>query len=791
MKKIAIILGAFIALALAVVVIVPMVVDVDHYRPEILRVANEKMNGKLELGRLKLSLWGSIRVEVDGLSLTDGKGTKVLSVKDAFVGIPWSSIFGGSPLLTFNMVEPEVRVVKNAAGKMNVLTLVKDAGETPASPVGAGGSASGAGSGKKSASELKLPAIVTNARLGVDIRKALFSYRDEATKSETAMKDLNFRVKDLSLSRTTEVEVSGLFQSAAEKLFKISGPFRISLHANPRVSGGDFKGLTAEVDADFGDIEVQAASLFYKKKGMKAEAKGALEITKDQLTISKLVTKFFNAEIEMSGKVANLQADPSVDFVLKSNTIALGPWNELIPMLKDYSLSGAASFDAKANGPTAKMQYGADLVVKDLRAKSPFLKAEPILNASLKITTDKIERLLVTLKAPGNDLTIDGSVVSLSQPKVDIKVTSASLDLDQLVSLPPIAPSGEAKGGAPAGGGATTGAAKVPEENFDAMLDPLRKNEVARAMTLVGGMSFRLIQFYGVKMTDFTAKVSMKNLGFSVDSANLKIWDGSVGLKAQSNLAPKTPTYSFSSSVMNLDLQKAVTSQLQFFKNTVLGKASLKIEGSGSSFNPESAKKNLNAKGSMKVLDAEFASIDVGKMASEAINKALEKVGDKIPGAKGKSIKALPERSSKYEFIGSDFTIAGGRFSAPNFTAKAMKGQGLDLRGSTEVGMIDQELKADWEIIDTYNLTKARDVGFEVAGVNIPSALADGANPVVIPISVACKVSAPCPSYGKVPEHFVKVALGNTKKGATEAAKQKVEEKVKDVGKQLLKGLFR
>lgn len=190
------------------------------------------------------------------------------------------------------------------------------------------------------------------------------------------------------------------------------------------------------------------------------------------------------------------------------------------------------------------------------------------------------------------------------------------------------------------------------------------------------------------------------------------------------------------------------------------------------------------------MVDATFQSIDIAKMAGEAINKALEKVGDKIPAAKGKTVKIPSGISSKYEFIASDFTIAGGHFVAPNFTAKAMKDQGLDLKGSTDVGLIDQELKADWEIIDAYNLTKARDIGFEVSGVKVDNVLAEGSGPVVLPVSVACKYTAPCPSYGKVPEHFLKVAMGNVKKGAVQAVKTQGVEKAKEVGKKLLQGLF-
>ncbi len=780
MKKLLIVLASLGVLFLAAIIIVPMVVDVDQYRPQILKAANEKMNGKLELGKLKLSLWGSIRIEIGGLDLSDAKNTKVVSVKDAFVAIPWSSIFGGSPLLTFYMKDPEVRVLKDAAGKMNVMTLAKSA---PAGTPAEAGKPTGAAPG-----EMKLPSIVTNARIGVDIQNALLYFKDESTKSETVTKNLNLRVKDLSLSRKTEVEISGQFESAAEKVFKIAGPFKITLNADPRVEGGEFKGLTADLDANFDDLEIQAASAFYKKKGMNAGIKGALEVTKDQLTISKFVAKFFNAEITVSGKVTGIQTEPTVDVSVVSNAISLAPWNELIPMLKDYSLSGTASFDAKANGPAAKMQYAADLNVKDLKAKSPMLKAEPVVNVSVKVVTDKVEKLLATMKAPGNDLTIDGSVVSFTQPKIDLKVTSSGMDLDQLVNFPPVgsAPTGEkaAAGSGSAGGG------KAASEDLDAMLDPLRKNEVAKAMSLVANVNLKSMQVYGVKMTDLTTKFSMRNLVASIDSANVKMWDGTVAMKGQTAMLPKTPTYSFASTVVGLDMQKALTSQFQMFKNTLLGKVNFKIDGNGASYNPETAKKNLSAKGSMKVTDASFQTIDIGKMASDAINKALEKVGDKIPGAKGKGIKSLPSISSKYEFIASDFTISGGHFNAPNFNAKVMKDQGLDLKGNTDVGLIDQELKADWDIIDTYNLTKARDIGFEISGVKVENALAEGSNPVVIPVTVACKYTSPCPSYLKVPEHFVKIAMGNVKKGAMNAAKTQGIEKAKDVGQKLLKGLF-
>jgi hypothetical protein len=778
MKKIIIVLSGFFVLFLAAIVVIPMVVDVDQYRPKILEKANAKLNGKLELGRLELSLWGTIRVKIEGLDLSGPKGEKVIAVKDAFVTLPWMSIFTGSPVLTFNMRDPEVLVLKDAQGKINVLNLMKEESSTDSGSTG-----------EASEGSADLPSFVTNARLGMDIRKALFSYKDEAAKSETSLRDLNLKVHDLSLSRPADIELSGLFSSQAEDLFKVSGPFKVSMHSVPSVERGEFQGVSGDVKGDFSGIEIRAADLFHKRKGDTATVSGSLSVTKDVLSFSKLEAKFFNAEVSAEGRVTDLQGDPKVDFSLKSNPIALAPWNALVPMLKEYSLSGTADFSARANGPAAKLQYTADLNVKDLKAKSPMLKAEPVMNVTVKAVTDKIEVFTATMKAPRNELSIDGSLVSFEKPKVDLRIRSPGMDLDELLVLP----EEPAKGAGAAGGGSNTKTAA--SEDYDAMLEPLRSNEIARATIAAATVDIKSIKFMDVALTEIIAKLSLRNLVMSIDSATAKLWDGAIGVKGSSAMALKVPTYRFEGSVSGLDLQRAVTSKMALFKDTVLGRVEMKIAGNGSSYNPDRAMQALSAKGSFKITNAVFQSIDVSKMVTEAVNKALEKVGDKIPGAKGKSIKPLPEGTSRYEFMASDFSIASGRFFLPNFNAKAMPKSGLDIRGSTEIGLLDEELKADWEIIDTHDMTKATQVGFEVAGVRIDNALAERGKPVTIPISIGCKYTAPCPSYGKVPEHFVKVATGNAKKGATaavkEKAKEEVQEKAKDAGKKLLKGIFR
>ena len=62
-RRIGLLLGLFAIIFVGAALIVPLVVDVDKYRPQIQEATNQKINGSLELGKLKLSLWGQIRIE--------------------------------------------------------------------------------------------------------------------------------------------------------------------------------------------------------------------------------------------------------------------------------------------------------------------------------------------------------------------------------------------------------------------------------------------------------------------------------------------------------------------------------------------------------------------------------------------------------------------------------------------------------------------------------------------------------------------------------------------------------
>lgn len=771
MKKLLIALGVVLGLLVVAAIVVPLVVDVDKYRPQIVSAADQQLNGKLELGKLALSLWGQVRVEVGGVKLTDAHGAEVFAVKDAYFHIPFSSLLSGSPELTFKANNPVLNVIKDRAGKLNVMSLMK-----PTAPV-AGTTTAGQPTSTTNAtptsSEVKLPGIAARARIGIELKNALLQYKDELTQLNSKTENLNVKLKDISLSHPTEILVSADLNTTLGKTFALKGPVKLSGEATPTMTGGQLDHVKLTAQLDMNNVEMSSPGVFEKKKGMDCNAALSITASPKEVKIEQFRAKFFNLEANMTGTITNLTladpklpANPSVALNLKSNEVNFKPWVELVSMLKEYDLGGTASFYAAINGPSDKLGYSAHLKINALTAKAPNLKTQPKFDGVVDVQTDQISNLELTMQAPGNDLHVKGKMVSFTKPNGTFNVTSSGLDLDQLIDFPK--PTSAAKGaaseGAPAGTGAGTQAGSgkaAPASDLDALVEPIRSNKMLADSSIAIPFNIKFIKAENVRLTDLSGKMYLASLGAGLENFSMGVYGGAIKASLASDLRPKAPTYKFSALVDHLDIAQAVESQMALFKNTILGKAHFEMNGAGASFNTESAMANLNARGAMKVADATFTAIDVAKMTSEGINKSIDKIGDKIPQAKNYHLKGAPSGASKYDLISSDFTIAGGKFSAPNFVAKANPNHGMDLKGNVTLGLKDKSLDTNWEVVDTYNLTGAKDISVPIGGMQVPHILAEGNGPVKFPIHIGGTAAQPVYSYDSVTEALAKVATGN------------------------------
>ncbi len=787
MKKLLKILGGLVGVLLLIILTAPFFVNVDQFRPKIIQVANENINGSIELGKLSLSLWGKIHVAVDGLKVLDKEKNQVVAVKDASFDTSYFSIFAGSPLLTLSLNQPEITVLKSKDGKMNVMSLMKEttAAGSPGQPIAGTTTATST----PSAAKADLPAMLVNAHFGISIVNAKLIYKDQAMALSNTIDNLNVRVKDFSLTRKTELEIWADLKTQMGSDLKVEGPLKLTADLTPDVSGGEFKSASVNATFSADDLVIEKGTLFSKKKGVPANFKFSASLDQLSMKLKEAVLKFFNAEIMVSGAFDKV-AGANMHFGTKP--VDLKPWSELVSMLATYELEGKLSLDGDVKGKPEAIAYNAKLKIDNFSAKGPNLKAKPIINGVVEVTTDKIDRFLIQLQGPGNDLTIGGKLVSFSKPQITFDVKSPKgLDLDQWIEFPKTeAPAAAKKEEAKTEGAKSGSSAPAAANDLDAMLDPLRKNEMARAMSVDGVVSIAFIKAKGIRIDDIAAKLQLKNLIAAVTGFKMKMYDGTIGAGFTMDMKPKEPQYNFNSNVSGFDLQKAVESSMPSLKNTVIGKLNFSAQGGGASFNAEPAKRHLQMKGEFKLLNAQFKGVDIAKMANDAINGSIGKIGDKVPFLKGKNIHVSPSVDSRYDSITGHFTINNGMLDAPDFMATASAKRGIDLKGATKLGLIDESLDAKWELIDTQRVTGADQLTVNVSGKDIKNFLAKSEkDPVIIPVTVGCKWTAPCPSYTAAPEYLAGVAAGRLSHVAQDVVKSKALDAVqKAIGNQPLPG---
>ena len=583
---------------------------------------------------------------------------------------------------------------------------------------------------------------------------------------KTEVDRLDWHVYDLGLTRPVRTELRGEIEGRFGKTIQMEGPLVLKATAEPAGAPGQWESVRARVEANANDVRLEVPGTFTKTAGDAARIELDVDLSPQELKVTRLELALLNVLASGQAVMSKASGGSAVRASLTSKPIDLKPWSKWVPMLKEYDLGGSMAFEAKVEGPVEKVNYRAALRLKGVTAKAPKLKGQPRIEGECLVSNDAVEKLSFTMTSPGADLRISGKVASFTRPRFELDIQSKGLDLDQMLpseaSAPQASPPSTA---AVAGSGKATapGSAGSSETDLDASVDPIRKNPIlAQASGIVRAQFDHIIQS-GVRAERVAATLTYREKVFAVEKFTLGIWKGKVGFSFKTDLGPKAPTYAFSAKVEDLDMKSAVESQYALFKNTLLGRAAFEVNGTGASFNTLAAKRNLRMKGKAQVLDPVFQTIDLAKVASDAINGAIAKAAASVPQLQGKQLNPIPGNQTRYEYFGGDFEASDGVFRMPNFQARSAAGQGLDLNGNLSLGLVDRKLDATANVIDVHNLTHGRDLSTEVNGCRVEHLIAEGNGPVRIPIHVGCTLASPCVDSAGAATHFARVAGDNVR----------------------------
>lgn len=144
-KKILIAIGVVIVVLLVAAIALPMMIDVNKFRPTLETQISAALGRKVSIGNISLSILSG-GATIDDLSIGDdpafGKNP-FLTAKELSVGVHiLPLIFSRSlEVSSFKIVEPQVTMLRNAEGQWNFATLGAGGGKSSSSSGSSGGAA--------------------------------------------------------------------------------------------------------------------------------------------------------------------------------------------------------------------------------------------------------------------------------------------------------------------------------------------------------------------------------------------------------------------------------------------------------------------------------------------------------------------------------------------------------------------------------------------------------------------------------------------------------------------------
>lgn len=776
--------GCIFILLIGVLLVVPLFVDVDHYRPQLEQMVNSKINGKLSLGRLRLTLLGKVAVTIDKAHLQDLSQKNLVSVENAELSLPLLTLLKGKPALRVSLSQPEVSLERSEKGQWNTLSLLK---------ASVSESDKKKEESKESKGEQKLPSWVESAQIQIDVRKAEVKITDRKSQVQLDLSHLDLETGELSLTEFPEFELRANLDTQMEGRGEVKGPFEVKSHKQ-----NDF--ITFEMD--LGRLKVAWGKAF--RKTDKIPMRLSFQVVKKQPGLQVRNGKFVlhSAQIEFSGE-SDLSASEGTSLQVQVPSVQLADFTDLVPGLEKETLQGELQGNLKITGSIDQPKVEAEASLKEVKLRKDYFKHDLIVDGELKLSNRSIEKLDLGLRAPAFDLRFSSRVDTFEAPRVTMKVESDELDLDELIDWEKFRKVSVVKTDQKpdsANHSEKMAVNPVPVTDYDSLVGLLSSYPICKKASGEVRLSGKALRIYKVEFKPIKGRFALRELKLSGGFEEAQLWSGKLGLTGALDLNGALPQYQFEANYQNLNLQDAVASQMELFKNTVTGLMSGEVKGMGSSFNPVLAKKNLNANGQLKVVQTHLSTIDINRMVSEGLREMLNQIGSKVPLLKGKELKLDPV-SSDFKQITATFRLKDGEFTSSDFYAQAVPEKGLDLRGDTRIGLIDYSLNGNWEVSDPYNLLKAKEVSFEEGGIRFESVLIESGKPFRFPIRMSGTLLAPRYDYTAIPEMLGEIVLNNiqlaAKQKASQELKKKAQEQIKKFSdqapapvKDLLKGLF-
>lgn len=457
-----------LVLAFAGLLALPLLLDINTYRPQIVSQLEQKLGRKVSLGKLGLRVLPSIKVTVDDLTIGDDPQIvqgDFVQAKSVRLQLGLFKLLTGKPEVSgIELVEPNVTLIKTSADQWNWSTLkpLQESGqETDQAPfdlVITNGSfklidRSSTQQVEKSYTGVNVSLDDFSPKRSFDFVVGLIMPGDKAGKLEVSGSAGPIDQKDSSQTPIdARLKLDAVELSSLEALAGMQSPHAGKLTADATISGKISDGLNAvgEIKAEqlrlIEGVEpakqpVEANFKLTAKSEKKADNQSELSLKIDQADV-----KLGNTAVSITGQINKLPASPTFDLQLKGDRMAL---DSLLESAYAFGFgpppgtkaSGAATVNMKATGDQNNFALNGQAEIRDLKFQSSSLP-QAIQISELKLTADPQTIAASPFRATLSKTAVDFRGLKISDygssdkaPRAHLEISTNGAQVDDLLKI--------------------------------------------------------------------------------------------------------------------------------------------------------------------------------------------------------------------------------------------------------------------------------------------------------------------------------------------------------------------
>jgi len=718
-KGILIFFSTVVVLIIAAVVIIPLVVDLNDYKPEIEAAVKDKTGRTLRIeGELDLSVFPWIGVSTGKLTLSNAAGFK----EQAFAVIGESDIkVKLMPLLskevevsTVVLKGLELHLAKDAQGVSNWDDLVqrKDTAEASVEP------------SKDSEETSASPALAALAIGGLVIEDSQVSWDDQQSGQYTIVKDFNLKLGAVAFNQPIYVEMSLLLENTQPELTeKLSLSTMLVIDESMQkiqltqlivdsttkgevVSGGT---IDAKIQSNINvDLEQQRIQLTQFKldstiKGgvvpeSEVEAHVQSDITYD---LNKQVAQLAQLKIDtvVKGEVvpgglldAHLVTGLALDLLQETATLkGLKLNTNMINLTADIAATQIKS-DPQYSGALNVAQFNPKALMQQLKMTVPETTDKQVLQKlamqfNVQGTTDAIalENLVINL----DDTSIKGftRVKQFKNPAIAFNLVIDDINVDRYT-----APKKEGAKSTPIATPATAVAAA-------STLIPM---EIIRGLNVTGNLSIAKLKVAKLSMAGVSLNLHAKQGILTTKQSIKQLYSGRYNGQISVNAKGKTPLISLNEKILGVQLEPLFSAMQPDMPAKIKGAANvvakLNMRGNTIPAIKSTLGGNINfsvAKGAITGFNVQ-KMIDMGKLFSQ-----------------GKSMKeGYENEQTLFSVLQGTATVKKGLINNPDFLLESST---VEVKGAGTANLVNEALSYKVQA-KVKKASNARPVAIKVGG---------------------------------------------------------------------------